>query len=89
MLAKELKRQIVLTREEIALASDAIPLNYDDLGSDRQVASEVKWHSFLKTQLSPEAMEDLEDYALGATIEETVFYGLGVLANTDRTMEDK
>ena len=34
-------------------------------------------------------MSDIEDYALGATSEEIVLYGLGILVNTDRTKVDK
>ena len=82
------RRHIVLTEEESAMARDAIPLDHDDDGSERQVDAANKWYHYLKTQLSREAMSEIEDYALGATSEEIVLYGLGILVNTDRTKED-
>ena len=78
---------IVLTKDELALANAALPRSYEDLGSERQVTASNRWYAFLKKQLSPEAMLDFEDWALGATDEEAIHYSIGLLANANRKEE--
>ncbi len=70
-----------LTTEQRQLFTAAKPVNYDDIGSERQVNAECKWYEFLESVLTPEACDTFETFACGATIEECVDYSLELIAN--------
>ena len=70
-----------LTTEQLQLFTEAKPLNYDDIGSERQVSAEVKWYEFLESALPPQLIDTFDTFACGATIDECGDYSLELIAN--------
>lgn len=59
-----------------ALAQAARPINDDDWGSERQVGAEDKFLELTEEWLTAKQLGDWADYALKATTDEWIDYGL-------------
>ncbi len=79
-LCEELRIEIDQNAERLRLASRlARPLNDDDWGSERQVNAENVWVELAHRYMTNAAREDWDHYALKATSEEAIDYGIRVL----------
>ena len=74
-LDEEQKRR---TETLIRLAELAVPQN-EDWGSERQINAEINWVETASKNMTSERVEEWNTYALKATTEEAVNYGLKLL----------
>ena len=73
-----------MTIEELrTLSKAALPLNDDEWGSERQIDAENAVTAALQQYIKPEEWDNFEDYALKATTEEMVEYGMSLAENPD------
>jgi hypothetical protein len=66
------------TETLIRLAELAVPQN-EDWGSERQINAEINWVETASKNMTSERVEEWNTYALKATTEEAVNYGLKLL----------
>ena len=75
-----------MTRTILQLAELALPVDDAEWGSDRQVNAANDFGAALYSVLSEDDFSDFENYALKATTEEMVNYGLE-LAHANKAAE--
>lgn len=74
-----------MTAEKLAeLAADARCESEEDWGSERQVAAENRWGFALEQFLPADKFAAFESYALKATSEEFIDYGMKIAAEPDK-----
>ena len=83
-LCEDLRIEIDMNADKLRLLSRcARPIGDDDWGSNRQIDAENAWVEFAHRHMTTAAREDWDEYALKATSEEAIDYGLRVLKLTE------
>ena len=80
----ELRNQIELGDQMKQLAEKARPIDDEDLGSERQIDAFNVFCDALERTLSADDFERFEDYAMKATTDELIDYGLMLFCEVAR-----